>query len=212
MIRARRMMMHRPGAVALVRTMWSPTKFVRHFVSRADNFETEGAFFKWIRDNERGDISKAVNVRFLPDVGYDLVATADIPKNTTVVSVKKSGWFPYSADFATQEIEKNHPELFRSILSTTNQILPTHSHETSSLIRSCCIALHLLHRVQSKKSAYATMMASISYPWNPLAAPHPLLMNKDDLITPYLGTTKLMNDITKRQAFYQLFVSKLLQE
>eukprot|EP01033_Poteriospumella_lacustris_P006503 gene6503-4682_t len=56
------------------------------------------------------------------------------------------------------------------------------------------------------------MMVSISYPWNALATPHPLLMNRDDLIVPYLGTTKLMNDITKRQAFYQLFISKLLQE
>lgn len=208
MISARRMMRH----PLTVRRMWSPAQLVRLFVSRADNFEVEGAFFKWIRESGRGDISKSVNVRYLPDVGYDLVATADIPKNTTVVSVKKSGWFPYSADFATQEIEKNHPELFRNILSTTNQVLPSQSRETSNLIRSCCLALHLLQQVQSKKSAYANMMASISYPWNPLATPHPLLMNRDDLIVPYLGTTKLMNDITKRQAFYQLFISKLLQE
>jgi hypothetical protein len=182
---------------------------IRSFVSRSNS---EEPFLKWIHQDGNGAIASSVNVRFLPEIGYDLVSTADIPQNSKIVTIPANVWKPYSADQAVKQIENEHPVLFRSILAATHQVIPSQSRETSNLIKSCCISLQFLKDVNSKNSSYSSFISAITYPWNLNANPHPLLMNPEEAIQPYLGNTKLMSDITKRQAFYKLFISKLLQE
>lgn len=175
--------------------------------------EHDASLLTWLRGLTDFQLSDQIGLQNIPDLGFDLVSKGSIPAGSIILSVPKSGWYPYSADGAIEELEQNHSQLFQSILKVTEASVPNAGQaEVVNIIRSCSLALQILRQVNSGTDAYLKVISEGSFPWNKQVSPHPLLLQPSQNLDLFLPYTSALQGIVKRQMFYKVFIAKLLQE
>lgn len=178
----------------------------------------------WAKSFSEFQVSPSVSVRSLPQTGFDFVANSEIAPNTSILSVPKEVWRPYSAETARSALSKEHPELFSGILALAQawKSFPIMDPETDKLASyrihnnlekfayDICLALHLMQRLNQGQDPYLTLLSEKSYPSSVNAMPHPLLLDPS-VQKQYLEQThlNLMNVAVPK--FFKVFFSLLLR-
>ena len=146
------------------------------------------------------------------------VDTLTLPANETVLRVPQALWRAYSADHAIQEFARLSPDTFGALVAMSERMLPNKEHLKSreTFLKSFSLAAYVgafsSNEEMRSQHPYLALLRAASYPEDKDRLPHPLLMNKEKDIDPFLRDTRLHRDILIRNNMYEKLSSTVFEE
>ena len=134
--------------------------------------------------------------------GYGLFTASSIAPGTEILRVPNDVYFPYSATHAVETMQQTNKGFYAGVHHLAYQtLLPNHPLQAESLVKATCMAINLMKRDSS--CPYVNLLRESSYPINPKASPHPLLIEEQlHQIDHLLSYTKVHRDIEIRRNTY----------
>lgn len=171
----------------------------------------EKAFFSWCFESSGEGLLRlhpSLSLRHQAGLGHDLFALETIPAGSLLLEVPPILWKPFSAQQAVVDIERSLPRLRQQLSVAGARLLPSQSQSArQALVQSSSLALNLLLHL-ANHHPYADYLWKTSHLAS--AMPHPLWMEEDRLLGPFLLHTKTYHDILKRKKLYSYLAEELV--
>lgn len=167
----------------------------------------ESSFLSWA---QQGYASELVGWQKSSFSGYGLSSLGKIPSGMELVKIPSQLWKPFSAEYNSMAISQGNPALYNSLIAISSRLMPNFPSQANALVQSACLALKIMTDASSPQSLpYIGLLRESSYPKATNSLPHPLLMDSNKYLDPYLGKTTCCKDIIHRRNMYTFIANSL---